>query len=272
MKPYYETENGQLYCGRCENILPKLERVDLTITSPPYDSLRSYLGYAFDFDIIAKELYRITKNGGAVVWVVGDQTIKGSETGTSFKQALYFKEIGFNLHDTMIYCNTGLTLNHNRYEQEFEYMFVFSRGHLTTFNPIKIPCQWYGKESDRTGQTMRRHNEIYKKARSGKRRSNIKPEKIKGNIWKYHTGYAKSSKDKIAFEHPAIFPEALAFDHIMSWSNEKNIILDPMCGSGTVPKMCERLNRRWLACEIAEEYCEISAKRIEQERTQLKLW
>ncbi len=271
MKPYFETPNGKIFHGNCLDILPELEAVDLTVTSPPYDNLRDYEGYDFDFEKIAVELFRVTKEGGVVVWVVGDATIDGSETGTSFKQALYFKELGFNLHDTMIYHNTGLTLNHKRYEQEFEYMFIFTKGYLTTFNPIKTPCLWYNKEPDRTGQTMKIHNEIFKKGRSGSLRGKIKQEKIKGNIWNYQTGYAKSSKDKIAFEHPAIFPEQLTHDHIISWSNENDLVLDPMAGSGTVPKMCERLNRKWVACEISEKYCEIAAKRITHERSQRKL-
>ena len=81
--------------------------IDLTVTSPPYDNLRAYSGYSFDFEAVAKELYRVTKQGGVVIWVVGDATIKGSETGTSFRQALFFKEIGFNLHDTMIYAKNS---------------------------------------------------------------------------------------------------------------------------------------------------------------------
>src|ERR1035437_3770897 len=146
--------------------------IDLTVTSP-YDHLRMYNGFTFDFETIAKELYRVTKPGGVLVWVVGDATVNGSETGTSFRQALYFKEIGFNLHDTMIYYKEGLTLNHNRYEQEFEYMFVFSKGSPTAFNPKRVPCKWFGKDSDRTGQFLGKHSEIMKRARSGKARTNI---------------------------------------------------------------------------------------------------
>ena len=237
--------------------------IDLTVTSPPYDNLRTYNGYVFDFEGIAKELYRITKEGGVVVWVVGDATINGSETGTSFKQALYFKEIGFNLHDTMIYRTEGLTLNHNRYEQEIEYMFVFSRNKPKTFNPIKIPCLWYGKDSDRTGQKTGKHNESNKKLRSENGRTNIKPTKIKGNVWKYGTGYGKSSKDKIAYKHPAIFPEQLAYDHIISWSNEGDTVLDPMMGSGTTGKRAKILNRHFTGIEISKEYFDIATRRIE---------
>ena len=82
--------------------------IDLVITSPPYDDLRNYKGYSFDFESIAKELFRVVKEGGVVVWVVGDATVDGSETGTSFRQALFFKEVGFNLHDTMIYMKNKI--------------------------------------------------------------------------------------------------------------------------------------------------------------------
>src|SRR3990167_1393761 len=236
--------------------------VDMTLTSPPYDNLRDYKGYTFDFESIAKELFRITKQGGVVVWVVGDATIGGSESGTSFRQALYFKEIGFNLHDTMIYYKEGLTLNHNRYEQEFEYMFIFSKAIPKTFNPIKISCKWFGKDSDRTGQKLGKHNEIMRRARSGKDRTNIKENKIQGNVWKYNTGYGHSSKDKIAFSHPAIFPEKLAADHIKSWSNEGDLVLDPFNGSGTTTKMAKALKRNYIGIDVSEEYNKIAEQRL----------
>lgn len=236
--------------------------VDLVVTSPPYDNLREYKGYSFPFEDIAKELFRITKQGGVVVWVVNDQTIKGSETGTSFKQALFFMECGFRLHDTMIYKDSGLTMNHNRYEQEFEFMFVFSKGKPKTFNPIMVKCAYFGKDSDRTGQFTQNHNEKGKKLRSNKERTNIKPEKIKGNVWEYPNGYGKSTKDDIAFEHPAIFPEQLAADHIKSWSNEGDIVYDCFGGSGTTAKMAHLQKRNWILSEISPEYVQLAQKRI----------
>jgi len=150
-----------------ENCLDTMRRfpdnyIDLVVTSPPYDNLRSYQGYSFNFEFIAKQLYRVTKQGGVVVWVVNDATIKGSETGTSFKQALYFKEIGFNLHDTMIYAKENTPpKTHNRYEQQFEYMFVFSKEKPKTFNPITIPCRYAGKSST---STHRRYSDSLVKA------------------------------------------------------------------------------------------------------------
>jgi site-specific DNA-methyltransferase (adenine-specific) len=267
MKPYYETDNGKLYNANCLDALPYLPEVDLTATSPPYDNLRDYKGYDFNFQKIAGSLFDITKQGGVVVWVVGDATINGSETGTSFKQALYFKEIGFNLHDTMIYFKDPMPLTHNRYEQAFEYMFVFSKGRTKIFNPILKKCS-------RAGQIIsgnRRHNLSDLEPIHGKGKKTATMS-IKNNVWHYSPGFNKSTKDKIAFQHPAKFPEALAQDHIISWSNKGDTVLDPMAGSGTVPKMCERLNRKWLACEISEEYCEIIKTRVENERKQLKLF
>lgn len=245
--------------------------IDLTVTSPPYDNLRVYKGFSFDFEKIAKELYRITKKGGVVVWVVNDSVGNGSESGTSFKQALYFMQCGFLLHDTMIYKKCGLTMNHNRYEQEFEYMFVFSKGRPKTFNPIKVKCKYFGTESDRTGQYTQEHNEKGKKLRSNKERTNIKREKIKGNVWEYPIGFGKSTTDKIAFKHPAIFPEKLAADHIISWSNEGDLIYDPFGGSGTVAKMAHIYKRNWILSEIAEDYCSIAKKRIDPYIRQLKI-
>jgi site-specific DNA-methyltransferase (adenine-specific) len=245
--------------------------IDLTVTSPPYDNMRNYNGYMFDFENIAKELLRVTKNGGVVVWVVNDQVVNRSESGTSFRQALYFKEIGFNLHDTMIYKSEGLTMNHNRYEQEFEYMFILSNGKPKTFNPIRIMCKSHLLDGDRSGQKTGAHDEKNKKLRSAAPRTTVKKDKIKGNIWKYSTGYNKSTDYKDAFKHPAIFPELLAIDHIMSWSNKGDTIYDPFMGSGTTAVAAIKHERKYVGSEISEEYCEIANKRITIELSQARL-
>ena len=133
-------EINKIYNENCLDTMARMEDnfIDLTVTSPPYDNLREYNGYSFDFENIAKELYRVTKVGGVVVWIVGDATKNGNEYGTSFKQALFFKECGFNLHDTMIYRKLNyLPITTNRYEPQFEYMFILSKSKLKTFNPIK---------------------------------------------------------------------------------------------------------------------------------------
>jgi len=243
--------------------------IDLTVTSPPYDNLRTYNGYNFDFNSVAKELYRITKEGGVVVWVVGDATVKGSETGTSFKQALYFKEIGFNLHDTMIYAKENyVPLTHNRYEQQFEFMFIFSKNKPKKFNPIKIPCIQSGKTKKSSWTFESGSTKENSSIRSGKHRKdeiqNVNTDKIKPNIWFYGCGKNLTTKDKIAFQHPAIFPEQLANDHIISWSNEGDIVFDPMCGSGTTCKMAILNNRKYIGMDCSKEYCEITKERLEE--------
>lgn len=255
-------EDIELWHGDCLELMKDIPEnsIDLTVTSPPYDNLRTYNGnidqWSFEkFQDIAKELYRVTKDGGVVVWVVGDATVKGSETGTSFRQALWFMECGFNLHDTMIYQKQNYKpLTHNRYEQEFEYMFIFVKGRLNTFNPIKIPCKFAGQKTTRTC----RDNCDNLKSSS----NIIASEKTKGNIWKYKTGANQSTKDKIAFQHPAIFPEQLANDHIISWSNEGDIVLDPFMGSGTTGKMAVLNNRKFIGIELDNTYYEIAKNRI----------
>jgi len=233
-----------------ENCLDTMERmpngfIDLTVTSPPYDNLRTYNGYSFDFESVAKELFRVTKQGGVVVWVVGDATIKGSETGTSFRQALYFKEIGFNLHDTMIYSKTGMKYPSNdRYHQTFEYMLVLSKGKPKSFNPLK----------DRKNKYVGIH---------GGEKSFRDEYGMRFNVWQYANGGQNTSKDDV-FSHPAVFPEALASDHIISWSNEGDLIYDPFMGSGTTAKMAILNNRNWIGSEISKEYCEIAEKRINE--------
>lgn len=252
-------EYNKLYNEDCLKTMARMpdDFIDLTVTSPPYDGLRTYKGYSFDFESVAKELYRVTKKGGVVVWVVNDSTKKGSESLTSFKQALFFKEVGFNVHDTMIYRAEKPPLTHNRYEQKFEYMFVFSKGKPNVFNPILERSKYAGQ--DKKSRTLRQDSDELGD-RSGK--GKVKEFKIKGNIWEYAIGGGKSTKDKCAFKHPAIFPEQLATDHIISWSNENDIVYDPFAGSGTTCKMADINNRKWLASEISDEYCEIIVQRL----------
>jgi len=229
--------------------------VDLTVTSPPYDNLRDYKGYSFPFEDIAKELCRVTKQGGVVVWVVSDATNNGTESGTSFKQALFFMECGFNLHDTMIYHKHSPPLTHNRYEQHFEYMFVFSKGKPKTFNPILEKKIW---EDNRTQKAIRRE----KDGSSDIGYAGKSENKIKGNVWKYNVGGGHVTDDKIAYKHPAIFPEQLCADHIFSWSNENDIVYDCFGGSGTTAKMAHLMKRNWILSEISSEYVQIAEKRI----------
>ena len=228
--------------------------IDLTVTSPPYDNLRTYNGFTFDFEGIAKELYRVTKKGGVVVWVVGDATINGSETGTSFRQALYFKEIGFNLHDTMIYAkNNPMPIQHNRYQPCFEYMFVLSKGKPNVFNPIMIPSQTAGSKRNRGGSKAKEKTYAERKRQT---KTTVKEFKQHPNIFFYDVG--KNDKTK----HNAPFPEQLAQDHIITWSNPGDVVLDPFMGSGTTAKMALLNGRNYIGIDISEEYCEIAKKRV----------
>lgn len=251
-----------LILGNCIAEMQKMESniIDLTVTSPPYDNLRTYadtLKWNFEiFKRVAQELYRITKDGGVVVWVVGDETKDGTESLTSFNQALYFKEIGFKVNDTMIYNRNAMPNNAKRYSQDFEYMFVFSKGKINTFNPIMIPCTYAGVGTSPTSRD--KDGDLISKGRRI-----IKEFKKKSNIWFYTAGVGKSTKDAIAHQHPAIFPENLANDHIISWSNEGDIVFDPFMGSGTTGKMAKLNNRRFIGIEKVPEYFEIAKQRIE---------
>lgn len=237
--------------------------IDLILTSPPYDNLRKYDGFDFDFENMAKELTRVLNFGGIIVWVVADATINGSETCTSFKQALYFKEnCGLKLHDTMIYKSEKPPLTHKRYEQKFEYMFVFCKGKIKTFNPILVPCKYAGSSIDRPKTTKGSRSDNSAIRSKDPTNKKVKDYKIKGNIWEYKTGGNHSTSDSIAFNHPAIFPEKLAEDHILSWTNENDIVLDPMCGSGTTCKMSLLNNRKFIGIDISKKYCDIAVNRI----------
>lgn len=232
--------------------------IDLTVTSPPYDNLREYNGFSWDFESLAKELYRVTKDGGVVVWIVADATVKGSETGTSFRQALHFMDYGFNLHDTMIWEKTGNGClgSQNAYGQVFEYMFIFSKSKIKTQNLIK----------DRENKIKSGTVKVNAGLVDGKGYARVverKPFGKRNNIWRIN----QQQKS----EHPAPFPEQLANDHIISWSNEGDTVLDPFMGSGTTAKMALLTGRNYIGFEISQEYVELAEKRISETRANTEL-
>jgi site-specific DNA-methyltransferase (adenine-specific) len=242
--------------------------IDLTVTSPPYDDIRDYKGYNFSDSVLTNiitELYRVTKSGGVVVWVVGDSTTNGSESGNSFRQALKFMDAGFKLHDTMIYEKNTSSFpakrTGNRYTQIFEYMFVFCKDKIKTSHMICDKAnKWAGHTNWGKNTNRLKNGELQET-------SDIKPVpdfSPRNNIWKYNVGKGFNSSDKESHEHPAIFPEQLAEDHILSWSNEDDIILDPFSGSGTTCKMAKKNKRKFIGFDISEEYCKLAEKIIEK--------
>lgn len=234
--------------------------IDMVLTSPPYDGMRAYNGYKFDhevFQALAHQLYRILKPGGVLVWVVGDQTKNYEESFTSIRQALYFKEnVGFKAHDTMIYELNKPPLTHNRYEQAWEYMFVFSKGRPSVFNGLRVPklypesrsrVKGYGRDVDNS-----RDMGISKITST---------DRLRGNVWRYHPGATRAS-EKYIHQHPAIFPLPLACDQIRSWSNDGDLVLDPFCGSGTTGRACIELGRRFIGIDISKDYARIACRRV----------
>ena len=261
---YYKNKFGMILCGDCVEIMRQMDDacIDLTVTSPPYDNLRTYNGnidqWNFEkFKEIAKELYRVTADGGVVVWIVADATIKGSETGTSFRQALWFKDCGFNLHDTMIWSKPSFTAVgalKTRYAQTFEYMFVFSKGKIKTFNALK-DRKTKSRSKDKHGMIRQKDGSFRPMSNRGKQYGEFG---IRYNVWNIPPVMSNIERNG----HPAQFPEQLANDHILSWSNPNDIVFDPFMGSGTTAKMAMLNNRRFIGCEISEEYCNIIKDRL----------
>ncbi len=253
-----------LRLGDCLEEMKKMpdKSIDLVLTSPPYDNLRDYGKHLWDFEGIAKEIFRVLKDGGVCVWIVGDAVINGSESGTSFRQALYFKDLGLSIHDTMIYAKNAMPFpESNRYNQRFEYMFVLSKGKPKTFNQLREPTV----NKKRTWSSTRQKDGTMTRMKYAMG----KDDRGRFNIWFYNVGYMQSTKDKFAFGHPVMFPEELAKDHILSWSNEGDMVLDPFMGSGTTAKMAKILNRNFIGIEIEPKYFEIAKRRIDQTTTQL---
>ncbi len=252
-----ELEIDQIYCGDCVDLMKKIapNSIDLVVTSPPYDTLRNYNGFSFTFEKIVAELLRVLNDQGIIVWVIGDKIENGNKSLTSFRQAIYFQEHGFKIHDVMIYQKKNTPfMRSNAYTNCYELMIVLSKKGPKTFNPIMVKTR-------RKGFEMLPHNKladgINKKALG-----ELKEQKVKNNIWQYAVGLGGTTKDKIAFTHPAVFPEKLAEDQIITWTNEGDIVLDPMCGSGTTCKMAMINNRHFIGIDISDEYCEIAKKRL----------
>ena len=255
------SEQWAVHNADCLEILPTIKdkSIDLVLTSPPYDNIRNYNNSStWNFEIfknISNELSRVLKDGGVIVWIVNDATINGSETGTSFKQALYFKEIGLNLHDTMIWQKDSFTAVGSlttRYAPVFEYMFILSKGKPKTFNPIKDKInKSFGRKYS---GTFRQINGSTKKLlNQGKL---INKHGIRFNVWKINS--EKNNKTN----HPAVFPISLAEDHIKTWSNKNDVVLDCFMGSGTAGVACKHLNRNFIGIEKDKKYFKIAQDRI----------
>lgn len=246
----------RIICGDNCEVMRKMpsESIDLVVTSPPYDDLRTYGGHSWDFYGVAWNLKRLLKPGGVIVWNVADATKDGSETGNSMRQALHFQSIGLNIHDTMIYMSNKPPLTHNRYEQSWEYVFILSKGKPKAWNPLVRETSTKGGLPGRFMQNASdgEYTKAHKQCRTGE--TTYRP-----NAWYYHAG-----KDSDNGSHPAPFPEALARDHILSWSNEGDVVLDPFSGSGTTAKMAKHNGRRFIGIEVNPEYVEISQQRLAQ--------
>ena len=260
MNKIYETDEICLYQANCLDYLRSqpADSIKFTLTSPPYDDIRDYKGYSFPFEEIAQELWRVTKPGGVIAWNVADATVKGSETGTAMRQALYFMSLGFRLHDTMIYVKKNpmpAGVSSKRYHQAWEYIFILSRDAPETFNPIMVRAKFGHLEAnmkhrgtDGTLNYVKTKRNEFTKVR---------------NVFEYSVGGGHSTKDRIAFQHPAIMPEQLAQDQIQTWTDPGDTVFDPFTGSGTTAKMARILGRRFVGTEMSAEYCDIARQRLE---------
>ena len=258
--PFLSLNDIEIYNDDCLNYLKCQpdNSIKFTLTSPPYDNIRDYNGYSFPFEEIAQELWRCTRSGGVVVWNVADATVKGSETGTSMRQALYFMSLGFRLHDTMIYAKKNpmpAGVSSKRYHQAWEYVFILSKDAPETFNPIMVKAKFGHLEAN----MKHRGTDGEIKYTKTKRNEFTKVR----NIFEYSVGGGHSTKDKVAFEHPAIMPEQLALDMISTWTNEGDTVFDPFTGAGTTAKMCMLSNRKFHGTELSTEYCDIIKKRLD---------
>jgi DNA modification methylase len=260
MPLYYSNNDINVYNDNCLDYMKTLpdNSLKFTLTSPPYDDIRDYKGYSFPFEEIAQELWRVTRPGGVIAWNVADATVKGSETGTSMRQALYFMSLGFKLHDTMIYAKKNpmpASVSSKRYHQSWEYIFILSKDAPETFNPIMVKAK-YGHLGANMKHRGKNGTIEYKKT---KRNEFTKVR----NIFEYSVGGGHSTKDKVAFKHPALMPEQLASDMISTWTDPGDTVFDPFTGAGTTAKMCMVLGRKFHGTEMSLDYCKIIKERLE---------
>lgn len=256
-----EQRDMDLRLGDCLDVMRTLGdgTVDCVVTSPPYDTLRKYRGAAADwgfdkFKEIASELVRILADGGVIVWNVNDATENGGRTGTSFRQCLAFMELGLKLNDTMIWRKTNPLpqVRQPRYAACFEYMFILSKGKPKAFNPIMRKTKFGGSSYNSTCKNMG--------GESGRTRKDftINDEAIEYNVWDIAVAQNKTC-------HPAVFPYELAYRHVISWTDEGDLVCDPFMGTGTTGAACVNANRRFIGMEKVEEYFNIAKERIEEE-------
>jgi len=232
------------------------ESIDCVLTSPPYDNIRSYNGYTFDFESTATELVRLLAPGGVIIWNVADATQGGSETGTSMRQALYFMSLGLRLHDTQIYVKRNpmpTNVQTRRYHQAWEYMFVFSKGTPAVFNPIQVDAKYTGNARMKyrgTDGTIEYKTTI----------RNVKT-KLR-NVFEYTIGGGHTTKNKQLSSHPALMPEQLALDQLTTWADTHSVIYDPFAGAGTTLWAAQQLGFSSVGTEIDSDYCALIHDRM----------
>lgn len=248
----------EIYLSDCESILPEIGGIDMVVTSPPYDGLRTYGGMSgFDYIAVARMLYQSVNDGGVVMWNVADQVVNGSETGTSFRQAIAFMDAGFRLHDTMIYAkNMSRFPDPVRYDNAFEFMFIFSKGNPNTFTPLR----------DKENISFGRFSQGTERQADG----SMKPIKNRKPIKKFgkRLNWWVINHEQSCTEHPATMPYAMARDQILSWSAPGDTVIDPFMGSGTTGVACIKTGRRFVGVENNPEYFDISYRRLEEAMAQ----
>lgn len=256
----------ELLCGDCAQVMAGMEpeSVDMVMTSPPYDDVRQYKGFSLDIDAVIDGVIRVLRPGGVCVWVVADQMVDGSETGTSFRTALAFMDKGMLLHDTMIYAKKNWMPNSGndkvRYGQAFEYMFCLSKGKPSKFNPVLMENMSYGRTS---ASSFRNHNQDSLEAKTVKTES---ATKVHGNVFLYGVGFSMTTSYREAYQHPAVYPERLAYDQISTWTDIGDIVLDPFCGSGTTLFCAGILGRNSIGIDISQEYLDLTRRRLEHQK------
>jgi len=265
-----EFEN-KIICGDNIEVMDRMpaECIDMSCQSPPYSSLRDYHGYTFDFEKVAQQLWRVTKPGGVVVWNEADQTVDGAKTGESYRHVLYFMSLGFQLYQTLYYVKTGTNFVHKtRYTENVENMFVLSKGRPKTVNIIRdVPRLWQGswaktRNRQKDGSLKDSTSKNCGAGRTGRAIGDEYGYKARSVLWTICNGHGFAHTDELVKGHSAAFPEALPRDHIRSWTNPGDLILDCCNGSGTTTKMAKWLGRRFIGIDCSAEYCAIAEARL----------
>lgn len=254
----------KVHCMECVEGMEMLpdDCVDLVVTSPPYDAVRKYNGFAFDLHQTGAQIHRVLKDGGIAAMVIQDQTKDFGKSLTSFRTIIdWCDSFGFKLFECVIYRKNGSegAWWKHRFRVDHEYIPLFLKGDRPAYfdkQPLRVPSKHGGKVMSGSG------NRRTDGATNGTVRREINATKCRGTIWNY---LMAGDKNPLKRKHPAVFPDAIPSDLIQCFCPPGGIVLDPFIGSGSTAVQALKHERHFIGFDISQEYCDLCNQRLEKD-------